>query len=178
MHKLVAALLPTALAALAGAALASDGLESQAGDVLSAALPAATLVVELWRGEWTGAKQFAEATFVTVATTELLKHVTHVERPGGGDDRAFPSAHAAWAFSPATYVHRRYGLADAWPLYALATYVGYTRVHADEHTWADVAGAAGISALSSWWLVDPKQPAPAVAWDRHHVTIVWNVVLP
>jgi membrane-associated phospholipid phosphatase len=154
----------------------SDG-EREAGDVLATAMPLATLGVELWRGESTGAKQFALSFVVTVASTEVLKRATHVERPDGTNDQSFPSGHAARAFASATYVHRRYGLADAWPLYALATYVGYTRVVSERHRWADVAGAAGVAALSSWWLVDPKQSV-SVALARHGVSVQWRTALP
>jgi membrane-associated phospholipid phosphatase len=170
-------LLVSALAALSGCARAGSDSERQAGDALSVAMPAATLGVELWRQEWTGAKQFGESFVVTMAATEVLKRTTRVERPDGSDDRSFPSSHAAGAFSAATYVHRRYGLQDAWPLYAMATYVGYTRVQADRHTWGDVAGAAGVAALSSWWLVDPAQPAVQVAIARKAMFVAWSIPL-
>jgi len=145
--------------------------------VLATAMPLATLGVELWRGEYTGAKQFTASFLVTVAATEVLKRTTHVERPDGTNDESFPSGHAARAFSSATYVHRRYGFGDAWPLYALATYVGYTRVVSERHRWADVVGAAGISALSSWWLVDPEEAQPVVALTRRGVFVAWNIPL-
>ncbi|HEX6019677.1 MAG TPA: phosphatase PAP2 family protein [Burkholderiaceae bacterium] len=147
------------IAVFTNGAVASSDATREAGDVLSVAMPVATLGVELWRGERTGALQFTESFVVTVAATELLKRTTHVERPDGTNDQSFPSGHASRAFASATYVHRRYGWQHAWPLYGLATYVGYTRVASDRHRWADVAGSAAVAALSSWWLVDPKQPA-------------------
>jgi membrane-associated phospholipid phosphatase len=162
---------------LPGASRASAEAEEQAGDAIATALPVATLGVELWRQEWTGARQFAASFVVTVAATELLKHITHVERPDGSDDLSFPSGHAARAFPSATYVHRRYGFEYAWPLYVLATYVGYTRVGADRHRWADIAGSAGVAALSSWWLVEPRDAVPAVAWTRHSVSLAWRIPL-
>jgi len=160
-----------------GRVLAGTDGERQAGDVLSVAMPVATLGVELWRGEWTGARQFGESFLVTVAATEVLKRTTHVERPDHTNDQSFPSGHAARAFAAATYVHRRYGFEDAWPLYVMATYVGHTRVQSGRHRWADVAGAAGVSALSSWWLVDPKQSATQVTFSRNAITVAWNIPL-
>ena len=177
MRRTVAALFSATLAVLPCGALASTDGERQAGDVLATAMPLTTLGVELWRHEWTGAKQFAESFVVTVAATEVLKRTTHVERPDGSNDESFPSGHAARAFSSATYVHRRYGFQDAWPLYALATYVGYTRVESNRHTWADVAGAAGIAALSSWWLVDPAAAPVQVAFGRRAVFVAWSIPL-
>ena len=177
MRTRIAALLATTMMVCTPTAVASSDAERQAGDVLATAMPLGTLGVELWRGEWTGAKQFAESFVATAVATEVLKRTTHVERPDGSDDLSFPSGHAARAFSSATYVHRRYGLGDAWPLYVMATYVGYTRVVSDRHRWADVVGAAGVSALSSWWLVDPKEAAPVVALTRRGVSVSWNIPL-
>jgi membrane-associated phospholipid phosphatase len=118
-----------------------------------------------------------QQTFEQVVT-EVLKRTTHVERPDGSNDMSFPSGHAAQAFSSATYVHRRYGFSDAWPLYVMATYVGYTRVQSNRHSWVDVAGAAGIAALSSWWLVEPERPAVQVALGRKAVFVAWSIPLP
>lgn len=165
------------LAVATSGAVASSDAVRESGDVISVAMPVATLGVELWRGERAGALQFTESFLVTVAATEVLKRTTHVERPDGSNDESFPSGHASRAFASATYVHRRYGWQYAWPLYGLATYVGYTRVASDRHRWADVAGSAVVAALSSWWLVDPRQSATAgldaaigyarAASDRH-----------
>ena len=177
MCRVVTSLSATVLAASAGGALADSDAERQAGDVLATAMPLATLGVELWRGETTGALQFAESFLVTVATTEVLKRITHIERPDGTNDESFPSGHASRAFASATYVHRRYGWQSAWPLYGLATYVGYTRVASDRHHWADVAGSAAVAVLSSWWLVDPKQTV-TVALGRRGVSVGWSVSLP
>ncbi|HEU5296015.1 MAG TPA: phosphatase PAP2 family protein [Burkholderiaceae bacterium] len=177
MRRAIAPLSTAVLAACTGGAIADSDAERQAGDVLATAMPLGTLGVELWRGETTGAKQFALSFVVTVSATEVLKRTTHVERPDGTNDQSFPSGHAARAFSSATYVHRRYGFGDAWPLYALATYVGYTRVVSDRHRWADVAGAAGVAALSSWWLVDPKQSVTVVL-GRRSVFVGWSTPLP
>lgn len=157
-------------------AAASD-LQRRAGDVLSYALPAATLGAELWRGDGEGALQFAESLGVTVAATEALKHSVHVERPDHSDNQSFPSGHAALSFAAATYVHQRHGLDSALPLYALASYVGYTRVRAHEHRWGDVAGAAALSAASSWWLVKPLGPNASVEVGRRNVSVNWNLPL-
>lgn len=157
-----------------GAAVAAE----HAGDALSYALPAGTLAFELWRGDKAGALQFTEAFVVTMAATEILKPTTHVERPDHSNDRSFPSGHASRAFSAATYVHRRYGFADAWPLYALSTYVGYTRVRTDRHRWTDVAGSAAVAAASSWWLVQPKSSSVSMATDGRTIFVAWSVPIP
>ncbi|WP_157266772.1 phosphatase PAP2 family protein [Azohydromonas aeria] len=147
-----------ALCAATSSSCWADGHE-RAGTVLSWAMPAGVAGYELYRGEREGALQFGKAFVVTLGATEVLKRTTNVERPNGEDDKAFPSGHASRAFSAATYVHRRHGIEHAWPMYLAASYVGWTRVHADEHRWRDVVGGAALSAAVTWWLVDPKDDA-------------------
>jgi membrane-associated phospholipid phosphatase len=136
----------------------ADG-NRRAGDVLSYAMPLGVAAYELYQGEREGALQFGKAFVVTQVATEVLKHTVHEDRPDGSDDKSFPSGHASRAFSAATYVHRRYGVEAALPMYLAATYVGWTRVDADKHHWRDIAGSAALSAAATWWLVDPKDNA-------------------
>lgn len=147
----------------APAARADDGSSRRTGDVLSYALPAATLGVELARGDRPGALQFARSFGATLAVSELLKRTVHAERPDHSNDQSFPSGHAARAFATASYVNRRHGWRHAWPLVAASIYVGETRVAAQRHRWIDVAGAAAIAAASSRWLVKPKRATPVGA---------------
>ena len=148
-----------------------------AGDVLSYALPAATLGVELWRGDLEGSRQFVGSLGVTLAATELLKRGTGVERPDRSNDESFPSGHAARAFAAASYVHRRHGIESAWPLYAAALYVGHTRVQADRHRWVDVAGAAAVAAASAGWLVEPARPGPHLSLLPRGLAVSFSIPL-
>ena len=116
----------------------------------------------------------------TLATTEVLKRAVRSERPDGRDNFSFPSGHAARAFSAATFVHRRAGFESAWPLYAAATYVGWTRVQADRHRWADVAGSLAVSAAASWALASPRHDRAATvaaSVTPRAVSLVWQVPL-
>jgi membrane-associated phospholipid phosphatase len=163
--------------ALPVCASADVDAERRAGDVLSFALPVATLGVELARGDRAGARQFAGSFVVTLAATEALKRLTGIERPDGSNTLSFPSGHASRAFAAATYVHRRHGFAEARALYGLATYVGYTRVVAERHRWADVAGSAVVAATSSWWIVEPKSRGLGVAVGPGSVWVQWSMPL-
>lgn len=127
----------------------------RAGDVLRIAMPAGVVAYELWRGDDQGLWQFGKSLALTLGTAEVLRRATNVERPDHSNNDSFPSGHAANAFAAATYVHRRHGIDQAWPWYVAATYVGWTRVHADRHRWVDVAGSAALAAASTWWLVEP-----------------------
>jgi membrane-associated phospholipid phosphatase len=80
----------------------------------------------------------------------MLKTVIDKERPDDdGEDDAFPSGHAATAFSGASFIQRRYGWRMGAPAYAVAGYVGWTRIDADKHDgWDVLAGAALATALT------------------------------
>jgi membrane-associated phospholipid phosphatase len=143
-----------ALALAPGFAIAGDD-HRRAGDVLRYALPAGVVARELWRRDDEGLWQLGQSWAVTILATEALKRTTHVERPDRSDDLSFPSRHASDAFAAATYMHRRHGIDQAWPWYAAATYVGWTRVQSNRHRWVDIAGSAALASASSWWLVSP-----------------------
>ena len=113
-----------------------------------------------------------------MAATEVLKHTTHVERPNHNDKLSFPSGHSVAAFSTASYVNVRYGWPQALPLYALGTYVEYTRVRAHEHRWADVAGSLAVTTAASLWLVKPRDQEPmSVTADigTRHIALVMQI---
>lgn len=141
--------------AMAPGPAAADDPHRRAGDVLRYALPAGAAALELWRGDAAGAWQLGQSWAVTIVATEALKRSTHVQRPDGSDDLSFPSRHASDAFAAAAYMHRRHGFDQAWPWYAAATYVGWTRVQANRHRWVDIAGSAALAGAASWWLVSP-----------------------
>jgi membrane-associated phospholipid phosphatase len=84
----------------------------------------------------------------------LLKGVVDKNRPDGSGDDAFPSGHASTAFQSAAFLHRRYGMRTAWPAYALATFVGWSRIDADKHDSSDVLAGAAIGIASSVWLTE------------------------
>ena len=137
------------------AAFADVDDHRRAGDVLRFAMPAGVAGYELWRGDKEGVWQFGRSWAVTLGATEALKRITQAERPDRSNNESFPSGHASHAFAAATYMHRRHGIEEAWPWYVAATYVGWTRVHANRHRWGDVAGSAALAGASTWWLVAP-----------------------
>lgn len=159
VHARAASVLLLMVALSAGGPVAADAVETS-GDVLRWAIPAGAGAVAWRRDDAEGLRQFAWSFAGTAVSTLALKKLVDKERPNG-DSEAFPSGHAATAFAGATFLHRRYGWRDALPAYVLAGYVGWTRVHADEHEVEDVLGGAVLAAAWSWWLVDPA-PAPTV----------------
>jgi membrane-associated phospholipid phosphatase len=158
------------VAACCGGACAQQAADTssdhrRAGDVLSFALPAG-VAVSVWLndrrsppadGERGELMQFAGSFAATLAVTEVLKRTVRSERPDGRDNLSFPSGHASRAFAAASFVHSRHGWETAWPLYAAAGYVGWTRVDSKRHRWGDVAGSLAVSSAMTWWLVDPAR---------------------
>lgn len=149
------------------AAVRADAVEAS-GEILRAAIPVAALGVAWHRDDREGLGQFLLAYGATVGATLALKATVNEARPDGSGDDAFPSGHAATAFAGAAVLQRRYGWRTAWPAWVLAAWTGWTRVDADEHDWADVAGGAAVAAASAWLLVEPRNDvlvAPAVLPD-------------
>ncbi len=114
------------------------------GDALEIILPAVTLASAIAQRDYEGAKQFGVGLMVTLGSNYVLKESISKERPDGRDDDSFPSTHTAVSFHAAGYVHERYGLKWALPVYATAAWVGYSRVYDDRHDEQDVLAGALI----------------------------------
>jgi membrane-associated phospholipid phosphatase len=131
-----------------------DAVETS-GHVLRVAIPAAAWYVAHAEDDREGEIQFAKAFAASTASAYALKKIVDKERPNG-DDEAFPSGHATTAFAGAAFLQRRYGWRWAWPAWMLSVYTGWTRVHADEHDWEDVAGGAALAVAGAWIFVRPR----------------------
>ncbi|MGI2259296.1 phosphatase PAP2 family protein [Shewanella sp. GXUN23E] len=141
----------------APAAMAGDSLETS-GDVLHLLLPATALGATLFyeqgdEGSW----QFIKAAVSSRVVTEGLKWAVDKERPDGSGNDSFPSGHTADSFMAATFINQRYGWEWGVPAYAVATYVGYTRVASDKHEVEDVLAGAAIGALAGWFFTSPYE---------------------
>jgi membrane-associated phospholipid phosphatase len=139
-----------------GDAYASDDTE-KLGDVLRVALPAAGFALTFKHDDRDGRRQFYKSFGATVLGTLVLKETFDKKRPDGTGDDAFPSGHAATAFQGAAFIHRRYGIRQAWPAYVAATFVAWSRVDADEHDAADVLGGAAVGIASSFLLAERRE---------------------
>lgn len=144
-------------AAFTGVAQAGDAVETS-GDLLRLAIPAAALALTVRRDDRQGRRQFYKSFGMNVAATWALKETVDKKRPDGSGSDAFPSGHSSMAFQGAAFIHRRYGIKSAWPAYALATYVAWTRVDANQHDEVDVIGGAALGIASSFLLTkrDPR----------------------
>ena len=89
---------------------------------------------------------------IMLASTFLVKAVSHEERPDGSDNLSFPSGHTAQAFLAASIVHTEfrhksqlYGIGA----YTLATSVAALRMINTKHWQSDVVAGAGFGILSA-----------------------------
>jgi membrane-associated phospholipid phosphatase len=86
-----------------------------------------------------------KATAYSSGVTEILKFTVREPRPNNGHIRtSFPSGHAASAFSFAAVVGEEHEWYYAVPAYALAGFVGLSRVNDGQHRIHDVIAGAAI----------------------------------
>jgi membrane-associated phospholipid phosphatase len=162
-----------ALVASSGCAWSqSNGNSSitRSGDVLQIVLPALAYGGTWYFDDLDGAKQYTKGLALTLAGTEVLKPAVGEWRPDHSNQKSFPSGHAASAFSASAFVRQRYGMAYAAPLYALATYTGYTRVQAKKHYWHDVGGSLALAELSQSLFTDPHK-STSVSMNFSHASV-------
>lgn len=124
-------------------------------DVGSYSLISAALVIPTVRQDWTGLRQSVYSMGTATGIAQLGKAVVHAPRPDNSDNNSFPSGHAAFAFSSATTLYRRYGWEFGTPAYALAALTATARVKARKHHWRDVVAGAAIGTTTGWYFTDP-----------------------
>ena len=136
---------------------ADDEIENF-GDILQIILPVTAAGLTIYHKDGKGALQFTESFGMTLAVTYGLKYgineQKNVPRPNGGN-RSFPSGHTSSSFASAEFIRKRYGWEYGLPAYALASFVGYSRVEAHQHYTRDVLAGAGIGILSSYIFTRP-----------------------
>ncbi|MEH6454275.1 MAG: phosphatase PAP2 family protein, partial [Psychromonas sp.] len=129
----------------------------EAGDILQIAIPVAGLAATWFHDDKEGAKQLVKSFASTMAIVHATKQTVGRNRPNDSNDLSFPSAHTAAAFSGAAFLQSRYGAKWGVPAYALASYVGASRVHGNKHYADDVLAGASIAFLVNQYFVSPYQ---------------------
>lgn len=132
------------------------------GDIVQLLVPAAALTsCFIWKDNndatWhkKPAIQFLKAYTTGLIIQQTLKRIVLKPRPDGSDNYAFPSGHTTSAFSGAAFIERRYGWKYGIPAYAMASFVGYSRIQANKHDGWDVLGGAIIGIGSSYLFTSP-----------------------
>lgn len=139
----------------------SDFIETS-GRVLMIGLPVAGGAYALYTGDRRGFLQIGTSVAGAYGVSLLLQQVVKEERPDHSGWDSFPSDSTAIAFAAASAIQVRYGWDYGLPSYAIAAFVGYSRVHADKHHWGDVAAGALIGWAAGQLLTDPYEEMPAM----------------
>jgi len=88
-------------------------------------------------------KTLLSALAINGLATTALKTAARTESPNG-DEFGWPSGHTSSSFCLATVMYEAYGPWVGVPLMAFASYVGYERIDARNHDFADVISGALI----------------------------------
>jgi membrane-associated phospholipid phosphatase len=160
-----------------GAAEARADAASRAGDVGAILLPVGSAAGALVAKDHKGLAQLAESYASAMAVVYVLKPLVDRTRPDGGH-QSFPSGHTASAFAGAAFLQMRYGWAFGLPAYAVASYVGYSRVEAKRHYTSDVVAGAAIGIGTNFLFTRHREHvAVAVDLGRGHaasfITVAW-----
>src|ERR1700716_3968854 len=131
----VAAFVASATPALA------NGVKT-AGEIFRIALPVAAGGYSLYKEDYDGVLQLTVSEVISEGTSLVLQHFIKERRPDKSDWHSFPSDSTAVAFSAASFLQIRYGWNYGLPAYAVAAFVGYSRVDAKKHHWGDVLAGA------------------------------------
>jgi hypothetical protein len=88
-----------------------------------------------------------QAQLMAEVLTIGLKEATRRARPAGSGF-SFPSGHTTMAFASATVLQRHFGWKGGIPAYAVASYVGASRVQMKRHYLSDVAFGAALGIVA------------------------------
>jgi membrane-associated phospholipid phosphatase len=106
-------------------------------------------------GRLTGNARVAEvgahllrAQIVSQTVTHSIKAVVKRTRPDGSTQNSFPSGHTSVSFASATVLQREFGWKVGIPAYAVASYIGISRVADHRHFASDVLFGAAIGVMA------------------------------
>jgi membrane-associated phospholipid phosphatase len=92
--------------------------------------------------------ELVRAQLINGGLTQGIKVAVNRRRPDHGP-HSFPSGHASASFATATVIQDEYGWKAGIPAYALASYVGVSRLSENSHFASDVAFGAAIGIVSA-----------------------------
>lgn len=133
-------------------------LIEQVGDYGQFVPVVAALTTTLIKKDKAGFWQLAKSAGADLTATWILKYAINKPRPEGRTDgHAFPSGHTSFAFMGASFLQRRYGWKYGLPAYALAAFVGFSRIEGinDRHDGWDVLAGAIVGIGSTYLFTTP-----------------------
>ena len=140
----------------ASPAYASEKGWDDAGTVAKNALIVAAFGVPAVQGDWEGVLEAGGSVGAMALITQGMKEAFPSLRPDGSDNKSFPSGHASAAFAAAATLHNRYGWEAGLPAYAVASFVGISRIPARKHRVGDVLVGAAIGTATGHLITTKK----------------------
>ncbi len=127
----------------------------KSGDLIQIILPSSAFISSFKYKDYpNNPKQFIKSMSVCFIVTHSLKRIINKKRPNGGE-HGVPSGHTSAAFTGAAFIERKYGWRYGVPSYILASYVGWTRIYANKHDYADVISGLVLGISSSYLFTKP-----------------------
>ena len=177
-RKVAAAILACAASLVSSTSYADDQDITDAGDVLTIALPLSAWLGTAIAKDKEGAIMFTKSFASTMIITSVGKEITAKYRPQGESTQSFPSGHTSSAFSGASFLYTRYGKAYGIPAYALAAFTAYSRVNANAHHIDDVMAGASVGLFNNWFFVSPHESRvvayPSIYNDNYYMNLSIN----
>lgn len=137
------------------------------GDITLYTSPLVVLGAAIIEKDKEGMYMYAKGFAFNAAITLTLKEIINKTRPNGEDDKSFPSGHTSATFQAASYLQKRYGWKYGIPAYALASFTGFSRVHANKHFVEDVFAGATLGILSSYIFTKKlNRPSTSFYFDK------------
>lgn len=178
MNKIRLVILSSVLLLLISNSHADTQDVTDAGDILTIALPLSAWLGTAIARDKEGAIMFTKSFASTMIMTEIGKKAAEKLRPQGSSTQSFPSGHASSAFSGASFLYTRYGKAYGIPAYALAGFTAYSRVNANAHHIDDVLAGASVGLFNNWFFVSPHESRvvayPSVYNDNYYMNLSIN----
>lgn len=128
------------------------------GDYAQFAPTAVSFITVIAKKDKIGFWQLTKSAGTNLALTYVLKYGINKHRPEGRTDgKAFPSGHTSFAFQGASFLQRRYGWKYGVPAYAVAAYVGWSRMEGigERHDGWDVLAGAAVGIGSTYLFTTP-----------------------
>lgn len=124
------------------------GNNSKYGDLLGQCIPNALYFVGMEiAGQERRAGLMLRTTLMSGLTTNILKYSIREKRPNSDAKNSFPSGHTATAFAFASTVGFEHGISYGIPAYAMATFVGFSRINDNKHYLFDVIAGALVGTM-------------------------------
>ncbi len=153
-HKLISIFL--ALLLTLSPLCAKKRSAEKVGQIIQITIPVTALLIAFGKDDTEGMKQLFYSVAASTAATWALKLTVRKKRPGSSKNRhSFPSGDTSLAFSGASFLGMRYGAAYGAPAVGAASYVGYSRIKAKRHDWADVICGGIVGSLSGFLFTTP-----------------------